>query len=121
MAFKARAANGTNKQYLWKAADYGQGVSLWFYVTADTPAAVAISGYIDGDDNDPDQDMAIANLKVGDLIKVYQVASIDDDRTVQEDMEGGIVDISLHAVLINDGSYINLSEDLLAATVTYTA
>jgi hypothetical protein len=122
MAFKLNGtgANGT-KFYLWQTADMGNGMKEWCYVTADTPAAVAVSGYLDGDDGDEDQDMAISMLSVGDRIWVYQVAAIDDTQTVQADMAGGITDISLHAVLINNGSYVDLSEDLLGATVTYTA
>lgn len=122
MAFKLNGtgANGT-KFYLIQKDSYGGGIKEWIYVTADTPASVALSGYIDGDDGDEDQDMAIDMLSVGDLIWVYQVAAIDDAQSLQEDMAGGITDISLHAVLINNGSYVDLSEDLLGATVTYTS
>lgn len=122
MAFKLNGT-GTNvtKFYLWQTGELGNGYREWMYVTPDTPATVAISGYIDGDNNDDDQDTAINMLNVGDRVWVYQVAAIDDSQTIQDDMAGGITDISLHAVLINNGSYVDLSEDLLGATVTYTA
>jgi hypothetical protein len=122
MAFKLNGTGSNQtKFYLWQTGDLGNGMKEWCYVTTDTPAAVAVSGYLDGDDGDEDQDIAINMLSVGDRIWVYQVAAIDDSQTVQDDMAGGITDISLHAVLINNGSYVDLSEDLLGATVTYTA
>lgn len=121
MAFKLKSTTGNNKVYLWQAAELGNGVKEWIYVTTDTPATVAISGYIDGDADNADMDQLIDSMSVGDFVRVIQVAAIDDDQTVQEDMAGGIVDISEHVVLVNDGGHINLSEDLLGATVTYTA
>lgn len=122
MAFKL---NGTGenqtKFYFWQTGDLGNGVLEWMYVTTDAPATVAISGYWDGDDSDDDVDLVIDMVNVGDRVWVYQVASITDSQPVQDDMAAGITDISLHVVLVNDGNHINLSEDLLSATVTYTA
>ena len=115
MAFKGVAttsgANLSNKVYMWKKGNFGP-ITEWFYVSADAATTVDGSAYI------TDQDF-IDVLGFGDLIWAYQVGSIDDTRSIADDMKAGITDISLHAVLENTGSVVDLSTDLLGATVTY--
>lgn len=119
MAFKL---NGTGtdvtKFYLQPVADgAAPGSRQWEYVSADAPGTVDGSGYIDN--STADGEIAIAMLGIGDLIWVYQVASIDDSRPISDDKKAGITDLSLHLVLDNTGSIIDLSDDLLSAAPTY--
>lgn len=118
MAFKMASTGGENKQYLYQVTAAGVIPRQFVYVSADAPATVDGSGYITAGTND-DHDAAIDMLSIGDLIWSYQVASISDSRPIEDDMKAGITDISLHAVLDNTGSIIDLSDDLLAATPTY--
>ena len=115
MAFKGVAttssANLSNKVYMWPKGNSGP-ITEWFYVSADAATTVDGSNYI------TDQNF-IDVLRFGDLIWAYQVASIADTRNITADMQSGITDISLHAVLENTGTVVDLSTDLLAATVTY--
>jgi hypothetical protein len=121
MAFKLQSTTGNNKQYLMALADAGpRGARVYKYITADTPATVATSGYITKA-TDGNHEIAYDMLSVGDLIYVFQVAAIDDTRTIEADQDAGITDISLHAVLAKSATVLDLSEDLLGATVTYTA
>lgn len=116
MAFKGKATVGSsnlsNKVYMWRAVNLGAGMSLWIYVSADAATTVDGSNYI------TDQDY-IDVLQKGDLVLAYQTASINDTRSIQDDFNAGISDISLHAVLDNTGTVVDLSNDLLGATVTY--
>lgn len=115
MSFKGVAttssANLSNKVYMWLTGNTGP-IKIWMYVSADAATTVDGSNYI------TDQNF-IDVLGFGDLIWAYQVGSIDDTRSIADDMKAGITDISLHAVLENTGSVVDLSNDLLAATVTY--
>ena len=117
MAFKMAATNGSNKQYLFPSSDAGAAVRQWKYVSADAATTVDGSGYISSGTSDGDA--AIGMLKIGDLIWAFQVASIADTRVIEDDMKAGISDVSLHVVLDNTGSIIDLSDDILGATVTY--
>lgn len=115
MAFKGKAtATDLTKQYMFPAMQLGNGITLWVYVSADAATTVDGSNYISDSDY-----IAMLSGHEGDLVLVYQVASISDARSIQADMRAGITDISLHAVLDADGSYVDLSNDLLGATVTY--
>lgn len=123
MAFKLNATvtsgNIINKQYLYMAIDTGSFGRVWHYVTADAPALVESHGYFDADDG-ADSAQAVANLRVGDRIVVYQVAAIADTRTLDADAAAGLTDVSEHIVLTNDGVAVDLSSDILGATLTYT-
>lgn len=122
MAFKLNGSTaGTEtKMYLFQKVNTASGLKEFVYVSADTPATVAVSGYITKADS-ADSEIAFNMLEVGDLIWHYQVASITDTDSIQTDMEGGITDVSLHVVVTKSATLIDLSEDLLTATVTYTA
>lgn len=119
MAFKLNGttAGRETKFYLWRAADYGNGCSLWYYVSADAATTVDGCAYISN--ATADGVIALDMLKIGDVVMAYQVASITDTNTIQEDMKAGITDLSMHIVLDNTGAFIDLSDDVLAATVTY--
>lgn len=119
MAFKLNGTgSNVTKFYLQPVTDAAApGSRQWEYVSADTPATVDGSGYIDN--STADGETAIGMLAIGDLVWVYQVASIDDSRPISDDKKAGITDISLHLVLDNTGSIIDLSDDLLTATPTY--
>lgn len=110
MAFSRQDTDGFIKRF-WRAADYGNGVSLWIYVTTDTPATAEVSGYF----ND-----AVNELRVGDVIRLYQVAGLTDGAEIQSDLAGGITDVSEHIVVTNDGSTVDVTPDILGATITYT-
>ena len=116
MAFKGVAttssANLSNKVYFWVKSVDGVGLKTWIYVSADAATTVDGSNYI------TDQNF-IDVLQPGELIWVYVVGSIDDTRDILADLAAGITDLSLHLVLENTGSVVDLSNDLLAATVTY--
>ncbi len=79
-------------------------LKVWHYVTEDAPATVDTTGYFNA---------KVDELAVGDLVWVYQAADEDD-------LTAGISDVSLHIVLSNDGSAVDVSDDLLAATVADT-
>lgn len=117
MAFKKQStpsATARAKQYFWCAADYGNGQKKFHYVSADAPTTIEVSGYFD--------DTELETLcKPGDLIMAFQVAAISDDRSIQDDLAAGLVDISLHAVVQSDGSGLNVTPDLMSATITYTS
>lgn len=119
MAFKLRGTGAnSSKMYLFPTSDAAAvGSRQWEYVSADAPATVDGSAYIS--DSTDDGDIAIDMLKIGDLIWAYQVGSISDTRSIEDDKSTGITDISLHLVLWNSGTFIDLSDDLLAATPTY--
>jgi hypothetical protein len=115
MAFKGTSASSTldrNKQYFWTILEMGNGLRLHGYVSADAATTVDGSNYID------DQDY-IDYLTPGDLVLAYQAGAIDDTQSVLDDLAAGITDLSLHLVLENTGSVVDLSNDLLGATVTY--
>jgi len=120
MAFALQGTDGTNKQYLVQVGSAVRGANKFRYYTTDTPATVATSGYITKATN-ADHEIAYDMLSVGDIVEVYQLASITAGQNLESDMEAGITDISQHAVLTKSATVIDLSEDLLAATLTYTA
>jgi len=116
MSFKGVAttssANLSNKVYMWVKSIDGVGLQEWIYVSADAATSVDGSNYI--------TDQAFIDvLNPGDRIWAYQVGSIDDTRDILADLAGGITDLSLHLVLENTGSVVDLSDDILGATVTY--
>lgn len=120
MAFKKRSTSTTAiggpgaKAYFWRGQDLGNGMSEWHYVTTDAPATVEVSGYFDDTELE-------ALMRPGDRLWVYQVAAIDDTREVQDDIGSGLSDVSMHFVLSGDGTGVNISEDVLSATITYTS
>jgi hypothetical protein len=116
MAYKKQGtASGTEtKFYFWHAGYLGNGMSRWLYVTTDTPAVVEVSGYFD------DAELE-AVVKPGDELRVIQVAALDDSRTIQDDIAAGYADESEHRVVSSDGSGLNITPDLLSATITYTS
>lgn len=126
MAFKLKSDNAdgdvVGKMYLFPKSDAAFQCRDWVYVSADADTTVDGSGYIDRA-NDATQgdhpEIAIEMLKLGDLVWAYQVASIDDTRDIEADINSGVADLSLHIVLENNGTVINMSGDVLAATVTY--
>ncbi|HEX9836343.1 MAG TPA: hypothetical protein VGB90_05770 [Alphaproteobacteria bacterium] len=79
-------------------------LKVWHYVTEDTPATVDTAGYFNA---------KVAELAVGDLVWVYQA-------TDEDNLAAGIADVSLHVVLSNDGTAVDISDDLLGATVADT-
>jgi hypothetical protein len=79
-------------------------LKVWHYVTQDTPGSVDSTGYFNA---------KAAELAVGDLIWVYQA-------TNEDDLSLGIADVSLHIVLSNTGTVVDVSDDLLVATVADT-
>lgn len=119
MAFKLKGTgSNVTKMYLFPMA-YAGPLTSWVYVSADTPATVAGSGYITAGTNN-DHDTALGMLRPGDTIYAYQVGSIDDSRTIEDDIEAGLTDYTKHVVLVNTGSVIDLSDDLYDASgVTY--
>lgn len=116
MSFKGKAttsgSNLSNKTYFWVSQQLGAGLQEWIYVTADTVATVDGSNYIT-------EQRFIDVLQTGDRIWVYQVGSIDDTRDILADIAAGVTDYSLHLVLENTGTVVDLSDDLLSATPTY--
>ena len=108
MAFKKRSTSTTaaggpgSKAYFWRAAEYGNGMSCWHYVTTDAPTAVEVDGYFADDE-------LVALMKPGDKLEVFQVASLDDDRSIQEDFKSGFQDQSLHFVVHSDGNTVNVT------------
>lgn len=114
MAFKKTGTTNTTKRYIWPAVVLGNGIEEWIYVTTDAPTTVEVSGYFDDDE-------LRAMLKAGDRLWVYQVAALDDDRTVQADINAGLSDVSFHVVVASDGAGVNITPDLLSATITYTS
>lgn len=118
MAFKMAATNGSNKQYLFPKTEVGVAIRDWEYISADAAAVVDTDGYISAGSSDGDA--AIGMLKVGDRIWANEVSSIDDERTIEEDMKSGLTAVSLHVVLTNDGLTIDLSDGILVATIVNT-
>ena len=97
---------GNGKYFMQKGYIGGpHNAKEWIYYTSDAVTTVDGAGYIDDAE-------VIDKLDVGDMIWVYQV-------TDRDDLSKGIVDISVHVVLVNTGSVVNLSDDILGATVTY--
>lgn len=123
MAFKLKSTTGNNKLYLFQATNASPGACRqWVYVTNDSVEAVGASGYIDIDGGDANDQEAIDKLKVGDLIWIYSLVNAPvDTRTIEEDMATGIDDIGLCAVAINNGSYVDLTGDMLGVTLTYSS
>lgn len=124
----ATTAGREGKKYFWLAADYGQGMKRFHYVTTDTPAVVEVSGYFadaelhGGGTGVGDVAPVTAGIcQPGDEIMVFQVGSLSDTRTIQEDIRTQLVDVSRHFVLASDGSGVEITPDLEVATVTYTS
>lgn len=119
MAFKLKGTTPNfTKMYLQPVTDAAApGSRQWEYVSADPAATVDGSGYIDNSTDDGE--LALGMLSIGDLVWAYQVASISDSRPISDDKKTGITDLSLHLVLDNTGTVIDLSDDLLSATPTY--
>jgi len=115
MAFKGKAtATDFTKMYFWKVSEDGAGMATWRYVSADSVVTVSGSGYIA-------DAFFIAMLKgrEGDMVQIYQVGSIADTRSIRADMRSGITDIGLCTILDATASLVEMSDDLLGATVTY--
>jgi hypothetical protein len=128
MAFIKRAttAGREGKAYLWMAADYGQGMKRWHYVTTDTPAVVEVSGYfrdteLDGGIGNAAGGVTLGSMQPGDELWLFQVGSLSDARTIQDDIRSQLVDVSYHVVVASDGGGVDITPDLLSATVTYTS
>lgn len=128
MAFIKRAttAGREGKAYLWQAADFGQGMKRWHYVTTDTPAVVEVSGYfrdteLDGGTGNSAGGASVGSMQPGDEILVYQVGSLSDARTIQDDIRSQLVDISRHYVVASDGGGVEITPDIESATITYTS
>lgn len=82
------------------------GFGLYRYDSTDTIATIIIDGYIDNDDD-------VVKLGVGDMIHIYQWTTAV--RT------GVLADVGIAVVLqVETDGTVHLSNDLLAATVTYT-
>ena len=107
MAFKGKATSGSaGKVYLWQAEVQGAAVDRWIYISADAPATVAASGYID------DQDF-IDQIGIGAEVLAIRVGTISDARDIAGDIEtGGVTGISKHICVSNDGTTVDLSDDL---------
>lgn len=114
MAFKSVSTTGNGKRYLFLGAYFAQNLKEWIYVTTDAPAVVEVSGYFADAE-------AQAVMSPGDRLWVYQVAALDDTRSIQDDIGAGFSDASLHFVVASDGAGVNITPDLLSATVTYTS
>lgn len=117
MAFKGKATVGSsnlsNKVYMWVSFVDGAGIQHWTYVTADPITTVDGSNYI------TDQDF-IDVLRPGDTVYVYVVSSIDDTRSIHDDLAAGITDYGKLLVLENTGTVVDLSDELYDASgVTY--
>lgn len=128
MAFIKRAttAGREGKAYLWMAADFGQGMKRWHYVTTDTPAVVEVSGYfrdaeLDGGIGNTALGPTVGAMQPGDEILVYQVGSLSDARSIQDDIRSQLVDISRHYVVASDGGGVEITPDIESATITYTS
>lgn len=105
MAFQLRS-DDSKKIYLVQANYIGgpHEAKEWLYYTEDSVATVDTSGYI--------TDAEVAGMmSVGDRVWVYQCVDKDD-------LTAGIEDLSLHLVMSNNGTDVDLSDDLLGATVT---
>jgi hypothetical protein len=112
MAYKKEGtADGTGtKKYFWRAADFGNGLSRWHYVTPDATATCEAEGYFD------DEELA-ATLRPGDELYIFRVASLDDTRPVHEDIAGGLTDISRHFVTASGSGGVEITADLESATL----
>lgn len=120
MAFKKAGTSTTepsvpgDKKYWWRSAELGNGMSEWHYVTTDADTTVEVVGYFN--------DSEIKEyVRPGDRVWVLRVTSIDDTRDIQADCQTGIVDVSLHYVVSDEGATVNITSDVLVATVTYTS
>lgn len=113
-ALDSMGRNTKTKLYFWRSGHLGNGMSEWTYVTTDAPATVEVSGYF----NDAELK---DKMKAGDVVRVIQVAALDDTRTIQADIAAGYADESMHRVVASDGAGINITPDLLNATITYTS
>lgn len=130
MAFIKRAttAGREGKAYIWVAADYGQGMKRWHYVTTDAATTVEVSGYFNDDELDGGSPgvgsfggVTAGAMQPGDEIMVFVTGSLDDTRPIQEDIRAQLVDVSRHFVVASDGSGVEITPDLEVATVTYTS
>ena len=113
MALVKRSVDST-KAYWWRAANLGNGMGRWNYVTADAQLTVEADGYF------TDEEIA-GTAQVGDEVYVYQVAAVSDARTVQADMEAGLTAMTRHLVLVKTTAKIDISPALETTTVTYTS
>jgi hypothetical protein len=105
MAFKMKSTSGTldfNKTYFWDIAHLGHGIQHYGYVTADTAAAIEISGYFS-------DAQLVSILKPGDLITVWSVDAIDDTRNIRADFFSGLNAIYQTVVMANDGSGVQVA------------
>ena len=86
-------------------APISPGYNTYRYDTLDAPTAVDASGYFNNADDD-------LNLAVGDMIWAY-----DWDTAIGSG--GTIADVSMHVVVsVSGAGVVDLSNDLLSATVT---
>lgn len=116
MAFKLNGTgSNVTKMYLFPMVEAGP-LREFAYVTDDTAATVAGDGYIDT--STADGQIGYDMLRVGDKVRVYQVASLDDTQPVSDDIAGGVTDYSEHLVVTKTTTNINLSDDLVNFTVT---
>lgn len=112
MAFLRNALSANiSKQYFWLFHEGGQGFKTWYYVTDDVQADVEESGYF----ND-----AVDEVDVGDRIVVYQVGALSASRSTRDDVAAGLVTISEHIVLLNEGGVVDISPEIADLSVEYT-
>lgn len=122
MAFKLNGTTaGTfSKMYLYPTTSAAApGSRHWEYVSADAALTVEACGYITT--ATADGETAYNMLQIGDLIWSFQVASISDARDIIADKATGVTDLSLHIVVRKDSDVVELSNDVLGATVSYTS
>lgn len=118
MAFKLNGTgSNVTKVYLQPVSDAAApGSRQYEYVTTDTAATVAGNDYIST--STADGQVAYDMLQTGDLIWSFQVTALDDTQPISDDKGDGLTAVSLHCVLVKDSDGLNLSDDLLVATVT---
>jgi hypothetical protein len=105
MAFKAKVTTLTfdaNKRYFWQIANLGNGINHFGYVSADTAAAMEISGYFNDDELE-------FTMNAGDRITIWTVDAISDTRSLQDDFFSGLNAIYQSVVMANDGSGVQIA------------
>jgi len=117
MSFQLRGTSNQykSKMYLQCVADAAPpGSRIYEYVTTDAIATVDGSGYIDNSTDDGE--IALDMLRIGDIINIFVVGSLDDSRDISEDKATGLSDYGQCIVMENDGTAINLSNELHGGT-----
>ena len=104
MAFKRRGTDAHQDKGYWQVvqSQVARGSRQFEYVTEDDRSTFEAAGYITLADSE-DAELTIDEAAIGDLVWFWQVTTIDDEQSIEDDKASGVLDNAFYTVTDNDG------------------